>query len=439
MRSAIQPRPPQPARGVATLTIVMVLFFIMAMVAAYANRNLIFEQRTSANNYRSTQAMDAAEAGVDWAIAMLSGGRSDAQCVASANAGDTSFRQRYLRLGANGGYTATAWNVGAGDNLFRPSCVLNAGVWSCSCPTAGDPVLAAPANGAAPVFTLAITTDGVAGNPGSPGLLQLRVRGCSNLGTGATACHLTSLDDFPAVDASVKLSVALGLARALPVPPVAALTAGAGIAQDAGVALRVSNPDPNTGVAVHVGTAVTADTRQFAGPPGSTAPVVLDHDAAQHTLSTDGTLFQALFGMNAQTFKRQPAAVRVDCGADGNCDSADLAPVLAANPGRLVWVDGNLTLDADATLGSAAQPAMLIVDGDITLAATLTINGFVYANRDITWQAGAAASVVNGAVVAARDFIGQGTTTVTYDADILRRISLGYGSFVRVPGSWAVQ
>ena len=63
------------ARGVATLTMVMILFFVMAMVAAYANRNLIYEQRTSINFYREAASMSAAEAGVDWAMAMPSGGR----------------------------------------------------------------------------------------------------------------------------------------------------------------------------------------------------------------------------------------------------------------------------------------------------------------------------------------------------------------------------
>ena len=66
-----------PQRGAAALVVVMMLFFIMSLVAAYASRNLIFEQRTSANNYRSTQAFEAAEAGLEWAIAMLNGGRID--------------------------------------------------------------------------------------------------------------------------------------------------------------------------------------------------------------------------------------------------------------------------------------------------------------------------------------------------------------------------
>ncbi|HRZ62470.1 MAG TPA: PilX N-terminal domain-containing pilus assembly protein, partial [Rubrivivax sp.] len=57
MKPAAAFRPTAAARGAAALVVVMVLFFIMSLVAAYASRNLIFEQRTSANNYRSTQAL----------------------------------------------------------------------------------------------------------------------------------------------------------------------------------------------------------------------------------------------------------------------------------------------------------------------------------------------------------------------------------------------
>ena len=42
----------QRRHGLAALTVVMILFFVMAMVAAYTNRNLIFEQRIATNSYR---------------------------------------------------------------------------------------------------------------------------------------------------------------------------------------------------------------------------------------------------------------------------------------------------------------------------------------------------------------------------------------------------
>ena len=44
-------------RGAATLAVVALLFFIVSLVAAYTNRNLIFEQRTSGNQFRATQAL----------------------------------------------------------------------------------------------------------------------------------------------------------------------------------------------------------------------------------------------------------------------------------------------------------------------------------------------------------------------------------------------
>ena len=68
---------PSAQRGAAALIVVMLLFFIISLVAAYAGRNLIFEQRTSTNQYRATQAFEAAEAGLEWALAMLNGGRVD--------------------------------------------------------------------------------------------------------------------------------------------------------------------------------------------------------------------------------------------------------------------------------------------------------------------------------------------------------------------------
>ena len=67
--------PPRHAHGAAALIVVMMLFFVISMVAAYASRNLIFEQKTSANQYRATQAFEAAEAGLEWAAAMLNGAR----------------------------------------------------------------------------------------------------------------------------------------------------------------------------------------------------------------------------------------------------------------------------------------------------------------------------------------------------------------------------
>ena len=53
----------QRQRGVAALVVTLLLFAAMCLVAAYAHRGVLFEQRASANQYRAAQAFEAAEIG----------------------------------------------------------------------------------------------------------------------------------------------------------------------------------------------------------------------------------------------------------------------------------------------------------------------------------------------------------------------------------------
>jgi Tfp pilus assembly protein PilX len=58
-------KPASAQQGAATLVISLVLLFGMTVAAFFANRGLIFEQKTSANQYRSTRAFEMAEAGLE--------------------------------------------------------------------------------------------------------------------------------------------------------------------------------------------------------------------------------------------------------------------------------------------------------------------------------------------------------------------------------------
>ena len=117
----------------------MVLFFIMSLVAAYASRNLIFEQRTSANNYRSTQAFEAAEAGLEWALAMLNGGRIDDVCAPSTDAAAMPFASATFWPMPTAIIQARTWDDAGTATPLRPGCVRGNAGWACSCPAAGDP------------------------------------------------------------------------------------------------------------------------------------------------------------------------------------------------------------------------------------------------------------------------------------------------------------
>src|SRR5688500_113594 len=182
-------------RGAAALIVVVVLFFILAMVTAYAGRNLIFEQRTSVNNQRATQAFEMAEAGLDFAIGLLSSGRTNDACQPDDTAPQT-FRERHLTH--NG--TTRRITLTGGQANWRPTCMLLPSGSACSCP-AGNPAVIEPVS-LAPTIQLRFDTTGLS----EPGLVRVVSRGCSSIGE---QCYAASTRGK--ADAVAETSVLLAL------------------------------------------------------------------------------------------------------------------------------------------------------------------------------------------------------------------------------------
>lgn len=440
MTASMQQRRNAPARGVAALTVVMVLFFVMALVAAYTNRNLVFEQRISANSYRATRALEAADAGVEWTLAMLNGGRTAGNCTvpgAGAAAGLTDFRSRYLAPSANDangeGAFDLPWRQAPANQVF-PACIIVNGAPRCICPAVGEvPVaIGAPADGIGSAFRISFALFH-GGNVLRGGAVQFISRGCSNPGAGDTACFAQN-DNVPAVDGTTAVIATVGLVRALPVAPLAALTAGTTITADAPGQLQISNGDFASGISAHAGGLINASVAsRFAGPAGSGADGRIDSDATMAALSAQGAdpWFRAQFVLDRATYQRQPAVVRLDCTA--GCTRTDLANALLLNPRNPIWADGDVDIDTAGALGTAADPMMLIVNGNLTVSGNANVTGFVQADQ-ISWSAATASW--DGAMVAATTFNATGVATVRYDKAALDTIRLRYGSFVRVPGGW---
>ena len=425
------------SHGMAALTVVMGIFFVMALVAAYTNRNMIFEQRTSANSYRAERAVTAADAAADWALVMLNTGRVDNQCRASVQATDTDFRSRYLTLDpVTGGYGV----LSQAANPFFPGCLTTRGdvpTLSCACPTTDNRTIGvdAPAGYLASSFRVSFGLE--SGHDYTPpGALILQVRGCANSGTGASSCQSQAV--IPTVDALSLVRAHVGLVRALPAAPVATLTAGQ-TASAPGVALAIANNDGHTGLTVHTGGAADMTASTFTVPAGAAGDGQASNDPNLAALTAGGRFFENMFGMSATLYKNQPAVVRVSCPATG-CTLANLTAAnwLTGYPGRTVVVDGNLTLDSaltDINVGSTSTPVMLVVTGDLSWSTPMNLTGFLYA-RNIAVSGLAVNSTVRGALVAAQTFSSSVVMTLGYDAAVLNLISKGFGSFVRIPGGW---
>jgi hypothetical protein len=421
-------------RGVTTLIIVSLLFFILSLVAAYTNRNMLFEQRTSGNQYRSTQAFEAAEAGVEWALAMLNSGRIDADCQPSADAAQTSFRQRYLNMSADTGLVdpGPAFGADLGGTVW-PSCVFDGAAWDCHCPVNGAPDLDAPAGaGVFPAFRIRF----VRHNPQRPGLIWLEVNGCTRLDN-------TCLD-FPAAavagEGRARSRVLLALKSALPAVPSAALVARGTVTVPVGATLAAYNGSPGTsGLAVMAGGSVDGSVPVGSAPgtPGDPALLISASDPALDlTLLPEDDrgprFFSSVFAANVVPYRDQAAVFMLACDP---CDADAIRAAASRNPGRILWAAGNVTLDAGGAVGAPNAPVLLVVEGELDLS--VPVHGVIYGRGD-PWVVAGAGGNVQGALVAENglNLAAGAQITVSHEIQTLNRLRWMHGSFVRVPGGW---
>jgi hypothetical protein len=415
----------RPQRGVAALALTMILFFAMVLGIGFVNRNLVFEQRASANQYRSTQAFEAAEAGLEWALAQLDRGqRIGADCLPTTNPAATSFRSRYLSWNAaTAGFAARTWLDAGVPAPLQPTCVRTAAGWSCSCPANGAPSLSTPSTtGPAPAFTVQFAS------ASQPGLVRVVATGCTSLdGACAPASGARA-------DATARVQVLIGLVPALRTAPAAALTVRGAVGADAG-GLGVHNRyAASGGLALHAGGSIGALPARTTVPAGASfASAWVDHDTALAALPV-GRFFATYFGLDRAGWAGSPVARQPICS--GDCTSALLAAIAGDDGPSLIHIEGDASIVGPVTLGTPARPVAIVASGSLQLVGPVTVNGLLYAG-DVAWSgASAAGALVRGAVISAGDYRGDGTPDIDYDHDALARLKGEAGVFVRVNGSW---
>ncbi len=407
--------------GVAALALTMLLLFALLLGVAFVNRNLVFEQRASANQYRSTQAFEAAEAGLEWALARLNDPRRiGADCLPSIDADAISFRDRHLAWNVTTAiYTAATWIDAGTPRPLQPTCVHGAAGWDCACPADGLPVLAVPTSDApAPAYSVQVLA-----TP-RPGQVRLLATGCSAL---AGPCRP---GDTSAPDAIAQVQVLVGLLPAVRTPPAAALTVRGSVMAD-GASFGAHNRDAASGgVAIHAGSEVNAAAAHLSQPPGAApATAVVRNDAALASLAP-ARLFAAYFGLDRRNWANQPGVHRIACVDD--CAIA-LATAIDSGATRM-HVTSDLRLAGPLVIGTPQRPLAIVVDGGAVLEGAVHLDGLLYAAA-LRWEPGGT-GLVRGALIAEGDYSGAGAPEIVYDSSVLSRLKSGTGSFARISGSW---
>ena len=436
-------------RGAVALVVALVLVFGMTLVAFFANREMIFEQRTSTNQYRSTRAFEMAEAGLEWAVARLNDDRFlDANCVPSA-AGGQSFRERYL--GPNLSGTGATFAIANPDEV-KASCTVDAnGNVTCSCPASGTPSL-----GSANLPRFAVKFRPYPETNPEPVTVEILAYGCTDDGQPC--------DSSGTADATAVVRALYKVRPKFPNAPGAGLVAGG--AATTGGAVKVINLDvASNGITINSGTAVDlAGGGNKVGITVTTLPgtppraSVLDSDPSLLALTNadaDGDLFfQSFFGETMDQYKNNPQTwlITGDCAGRERCSPCDgktacgLVMKDLLNQGLMqFWSEQEIAMGTDnvpsvGTIGTANRPIVFAGTKEIEFTGNITAYGmFFVAGSDAlaTWEYnGSGTAQIFGSFVARGNFKrGNGGAELIYAPNIFRS-GEALGLMVRVPGSW---
>jgi hypothetical protein len=420
-------------RGAASIVVVALLLLVMAIVVAFANRSIIFEQKTSANQYRATLAFEAAEAGLAWAQAMLNESKYiTTDCAATTTAtSNERFKDRYLNILEDTTIGFTYVNPATPYKSIA-ACVYNqaGGTMNCSCPRWTNPHPNPPTH-ILSALSPSIPTTGSGYN------LRFDIEFESNTRTGTVdiiskGCTLTT--GTPATctggDASAAVRATLGQISGLATPPSSPLTARGNVSIG-NAALGVSNPDPNTnGVTINAGGTIDAANAIITTVPGTPPKATLvGNDSSLRDKTEDG-LFASFFGMSKDAYKS--LSYILPCTS---CTDTDL--ITAYNAGqRQIWVPGSMTINANSTIGTSTDPFVMVVDGAIDISGGPQISAVIYSTA-ATWNStGGGSALLRGAIISEGDYTGNGTPNYYYDPEVMRRIRSSAKSFAQAPGSW---
>lgn len=422
---------PRAQRGAATLIVVMVLFLVMALLAAYANRSLVFEQRIAGGYYKASLAQEVAEGGIDWTVAMLNGPAIDGNCAAAATGG-TRFIDKYMQISsADRAGKALVTTTG----MLAADCVRDSGTLTCRCPNPDTRTAmsqTAVTGSLAPSFGVRVGTDVYT----RYGNFQLISYGCSDSSVDNCYGNAISADRARTATALSEQTATVGFIAAVPSSPAAPLTVKGTLTAAGTGGLGLHNTDATTAgtLVMSGGPAATLIDSRMDTTPGTPAAQAQVFANSQLSGMSNTVFFQSYMGMKSSRYRNHPALREVTCPAGGgDCGPALLA---AYNAGiRMIWVEGALTISSNVVIGTAAAPVLIVANGGVALTGPMQLTGMLVSLGNLAWNnTGGLTSMLTGMVLVQGDMDTNGSMDIVYSQSIATHMRNRLGSYARVSG-----
>ena len=421
-----QQRPKQ--QGLGTLLMAILLLLGASIVLLYLNRSVIFEQKTSANQQRSTMALEVAEAGLEWAIGMLNNPEISNSSCELGTGSDLSFRNTYIQFSNTQPPTLPTVTPA------QPGCRIEGIQLSCSCPAAGSAALGAAST---PSFSVAFDAVPLADDPTGESV-RITSLGCT---ASTQACTAASSGQ---ADATATVSMVVKLRAMLRAGPAAALTCGTSC-KVSGAFTLVNTSVASNGILINAGTTITqgAGTRLVSLPGAPSANALVPNDTSLANLSgSDGqcnnsAVFNAYFGTTIESYASAPTTKSIICNSAATCGELTLDAY--ENGWRAFYFPAGVEFNNStgfSTLGTETQPVILVTPQSLNINGNITINGLIFSNSANVNDLGTGSANIQGAMMTCGAYDNNGSGVLSYSDQILGNLAKNTSAVVKVPGSW---
>ena len=388
--------------GATTLAMAMVLLLLITMVSVYTSRTVLLEQKISANDFRARQSFEAAESGLQIAIAYI-GSRSGADKDGDGNA-DPVFDTDGDGIG----------NVNTSTFTDGSSVTVTV--------TGGFPQFSVQAVGVSDDRTATRTVRSV----------------------GAT---VDTLPNSPENPLTTKGTVVVN-GSATVHNPEGHSTIWSGSDVDLGsnnaTATEIANPtDANYPTCMD--TSMTCSLTR-SSTKNAIGLDVVEYDSSLANLTPE-EMFQNFFGLSMVNYRESRVTLDVAAADANNLASNEANPGVHLGVGEVIWVEGNTSLSNVTTVGceekvvgsgtcpdASLDPSILIINGDLATSGTPNFYGLVYVVGSLNMSSN---TTVTGAVIVSGNLQSTtgGSLDVWYNSDVLDW-TRDNGPLSGAPGSW---
>jgi hypothetical protein len=388
--------------GAATISMAVVLLLLITMVGIYTSRTVNLEEKISGNDFRTRQAFEAAESGLQIAMAYISrrGG---------ADKNDDGILDGVFDTDGDG---IGDVNTMTFENFSSTTVTL----------TGAFPRIAIQADGFSDDRTATRTVHAV----------------------GST---VDALPNAPSNPFTSKGTVVIGGSATVHNPEGSStIWSGSDVNLGSNNATATNIADPSD-----ANYPVCMDTPMTCSLTRSSTKVsvgldVIEYDSSIANLTAE-QMFENFFGLSSANYRESRVTLEVAAANANNLASNEAAPGVHLSAGEVIWVDGNADLSNTTTVGcevevtggatcpaASLDPTVLIVNGDLTADGTPNFYGIVYVigNVNITGN-----STVTGAMITAGSLANSagGSTDIWYNSDVLNA-ARDNGKLSAAPGSW---